>query len=268
MSTPRLEVRAVSKTFTVKLHKIHALKDVSLVLRKGECHAVVGESGSGKSTLGKVILGLLSPDEGMVLFDGKPVPTRRTLPMKRSIQLVQQNPLSTLNPKRTVSASVIQALKIHHPDLNRAEILVRFEEVMGEVRMPMELADRYPSELSGGQRQRIAIARALACDPEIIVLDEPTSALDVLVQDQLLVLLSELRQRKQLSYVFITHDLGVVRQLADRVSVFQRGEIVETAPTQDLFDNPQTAYCRELLSSVPVVSEEDLKFISNLHATT
>ncbi len=264
MTAPRLAIRQVSKTFAIKRKLVRALRDVSFELKPGECHAVVGESGSGKSTLGKVLLGLLRPDQGEVLLDGAPLPFRRTLAMKKAIQLVQQNPLSTLNPKRSVRDTLTQAIRIHRPDLSRAIRAEVLEALLDDVSMPLALADRYPSELSGGQRQRIAIARALACGPEIVVLDEPTSALDVLVQDQIMRLLAELKESRGLSYVFITHDLAVVRQLADRVSVFRRGEIVETGATEALFAAPRTDYARQLLAAVPVVSDADERFIASL----
>ena len=256
MSPPLLSLRGVSKEFRVENRRIRAAADVSLDVAAGECLAVVGESGSGKSTVANLILGVYPPDTGEIRFRGEPLPARRQLPHRRLIQLVQQNPLSSLNPRRTVGASLRLALDVHRtgaprerPDAVRA--------LLAEVGLPGGFALRYPAALSGGERQRVAIARALACRSELVVLDEPTSALDVLVQARVLKLLAELRPRRGLTYVFITHDLSVVRNVAERVAVFERGRLVETGATEALFSTPENPCTRRLISAVPVVTPEE-----------
>lgn len=258
-----LSIRDVSKTFQLGSHEVHAVKKVSLDVHEGECLAIVGESGSGKSTLANVVLGVYPPSSGQILFNDMPLPERRELVHRRAIQLVQQNPLSSLNPKRKVGASVRLALDVHKIG-NPAQRKVRVAELLEEVGLPGEFAERPPSALSGGQRQRVAIARALACESELVVLDEPTSALDVLVQARVLRLLQDLRERRKLTYIFITHDLAVVRNIADRVAVFEKGELIELAKTEELFANPASKYTRSLISAVPVVDDDELKLRTKL----
>lgn len=253
---PVLEARNISKTFKAATHEVRALDGVSLSVARGECLAIVGESGSGKTTLANMLLGIYPPSAGEMFLDGQMLPTRRSLPLRRAIQLVQQNPLSSLNPRRAIGASLRLALDVH--DIGaRQERKTRVAALLDEVGLPAEFASRYPSALSGGQRQRVAIARALACEPEILVLDEPTSALDVLVQARVLRLLDELRHRKALTYVFITHDLAVVRNIADRVAVFERGIMVEMADTETIFTNPGNAYTRSLIGAIPIITDEE-----------
>jgi peptide/nickel transport system ATP-binding protein len=251
-----LEIEEVGRTFTVGAHTVDALTDVSLAIERGECHAIVGESGSGKTTLGNIMLGIIPPSEGGLRFDGVPLPTRRSRYFRRAIQLVQQNPLSSLNPRRRVGASIRLPLDVHGLYL-RGERDARVAQLLEEVDLDPAFARRSPRGLSGGERQRIAIARALAAEPQLIVLDEPTSALDVLVQARVLELLARLRREHGLTYVFITHDLAVVRTIADRVSVFQRGRLIETGTVADIFAAPKSAYTRELIGAIPVVTDEE-----------
>ncbi len=254
--TVLLSVSNLSKEFTVKGRKVQALDDVSFEVHQGECLAIVGESGSGKSTVANILLGIYGPTSGTLAFKGQELPSARTKELRRAIQLVQQNPLSSLNPRRSVGASLRLALDVH--DIGqRAGRAKRTEELLTEVGLPAEFRKRSPAALSGGQRQRIAIARALACESELVVLDEPTSALDVLVQARVLKLLKDLKDRRQLTYVFITHDLSVVRNIADRVAVFQQGKLVELGTTEGIFANPQNSYTRRLIGAVPVVSREE-----------
>ncbi len=253
---PVLEARNVSKVFMTATHEVKALNAVSLTVSRGECLAIVGESGSGKTTFANMLLGIYPPSTGELFLDGDLLPARRTLPLRRAIQLVQQNPLSSLNPRRTVGASLRLALDVHDIG-DREGRKTRIGGLLEEVGLPADFADRYPSALSGGQRQRVAIARALACEPEILVLDEPTSALDVLVQARALQLLDELRHRRNLTYVFITHDLGVVRNIADRVSVFERGNLVEQAGTEEIFERPANAYTRSLIGAIPIITDDE-----------
>jgi ABC-type glutathione transport system ATPase component len=267
MTEPLLTVEGVSKTFQSAGQDVPALSDVSIDVEPGECHAVIGESGSGKSTLAGLILGLFEPTTGLVRFKGAVVSgRRRPLALKRAIQLIQQNPRSALNPCRTIGQSVRLPLDVHVIG-NRSLRDERVAELLTEVGLPANTAHRTPQALSGGERQRVAIARALACEPELLVLDEPTSALDVLVQARVLRLLTRIRQGHGLSYVFITHDLAVVRGVADRVSVFERGRLIETGATQEIFTSPCTAYTRRLLGSIPVVTEEEARFRNRFRAS-
>ncbi|MBW8635717.1 ATP-binding cassette domain-containing protein [Hoeflea sp. WL0058] len=255
-TAPVFDVRNVSKTFVSGEHRVKALESVSLKVMRGQCLAVVGESGSGKSTLANLLLGIHQPTTGDLYLDGNLLPGHRTLPLRRMIQLVQQNPLSSLNPRRTVGASLRLALDVHDIG-DRQGRKERVGALLEEVGLPADFASRYPAALSGGQRQRVAVARALACEPEIVVLDEPTSALDVLVQARVLRMLDELRRRRDLTYVFITHDLGVVRNIADRVAVFEKGRLVEESDTETIFTNPANPYTRRLISAIPIVSDEE-----------
>ena len=255
-AAPLLSLRGVSKEFRVGERRIRAVSEVSFDVAAGECLAVVGESGSGKSTVANLILGVYPPAAGEIRFRGEPLPARRELRHRRLVQLVQQNPLSSLNPKRTVGASLRLALDVH--DIGRrAERPGAVRALLAEVGLPAGFAGRYPAALSGGERQRVAIARALACRSELVVLDEPTSALDVLVQARVLKLLAELRPRRGLAYLFITHDLSVVRNIADRVAVFERGRLIETGATADLFSAPAHGCTRRLISAVPVLTPEE-----------
>ncbi len=256
MTQPLLTVGNVSKTFYLGTHEIHAVKDVSFEVFEGECLAIVGESGSGKSTVANMILGIYPPTSGQIVYRGTALPARRDLVHRRAIQLVQQNPLSSLNPKRSIGASLRLALDVHQIG-ERASRNARVGELLEEVGLPADFAKRAPAALSGGQRQRVAIARALACKSDLVVLDEPTSALDVLVQARVLTLLEDLRQRRGLTYIFITHDLAVVRNIADRVAVFEQGRLMELEDTATLFDNPEADYTRNLIGAVPVVSAEE-----------
>lgn len=256
MAEPLLRVAGLAKTYRVGDRVVEALRDVDLAMPAGECLAVVGESGSGKTTLGKLLLGAEPCSAGTIHFDGRKLPERRERAHRRAIQFVQQNPMSALNPKRTIFDSVSLPLAVHAlapPKARRA----RVAELLDLVGLAPAYMDRYPGALSGGQRQRIALARALASEPRCIVLDEPTSSLDVSVQARVLELLVGLQRRLGLTYVFITHDLSVVRNVAQRVAVLYRGRVVETGETIGLFEHPRHRYTQMLLSSIPVVSEAD-----------
>jgi ABC-type glutathione transport system ATPase component len=253
-----LEVSGLTVDYVTGKNPVRAVDDVSFDVKDGECLAIVGESGSGKTTIANMILGVYPPSTGSISYAGQLLPTRRELAHRRAIQLVQQNPLSSLNPKRSVGASLRLALDIH----NIGEKARRKEQVgklLEEVGLQAALAARPPSALSGGQRQRVAIARALACQSALVVLDEPTSALDVLVQAHVLRLLNELRAKRGLTYIFITHDLSVVRNIADRVAVFEKGKLVELNPTETIFSAPEHPYTRRLIGAVPVVTSEELE---------
>ncbi|MFF9393079.1 dipeptide ABC transporter ATP-binding protein [Streptomyces griseoluteus] len=224
-----------------------AVDDVSLTLRRGETLGIVGESGSGKTTLGRMLVGLLEPTSGTIRYDGRPHSG-----VDPSVQMVFQDPASSLNPRRTVGESIADPLRAKG---GRDDKAVR-ERVTGLLeRVGLEAAhhDRYPHEFSGGQRQRIGIARALAADPRVIVCDEPVSALDVTTQAQVVALLDELRRELGLALVFVAHDLAVVRQVSDRVAVMRRGQVVETGPVDEVYENPRDPYTRQLLAAVPAL---------------
>jgi peptide/nickel transport system ATP-binding protein len=225
----------------------------------------VGESGSGKSTLANLILGIHQPSTGTLLLDGEPLPAVRTLLHRRRIQLVQQNPLSSLNPRRLIGASVRLPLDVHRIG-DRSGRTARVAALLREVGLEPEMARRTPASLSGGQRQRVAIARALAANPDLLVLDEPTSALDVLVQARVLGLLDRLRRAHGLTYVFITHDLAVVRAIADRVSVFSAGKLVESGDVETIFAAPREAYTRSLIAAVPVVTDDEARLRDSIRS--
>lgn len=261
-----LSTRNLSKTFKVGERKVQALSDVTLDVKRGECHAVVGESGSGKSTLANIILGIYPPSGGTLTYDGESLGDTRAKAMRRRIQLVQQNPLSALNTRRRIGASIRLPLDVHGIG-DPASRAARVAELLEEVGLEAGMARRTPASLSGGQRQRVAIARALAADPELIVLDEPTSALDVLVQARVLALLDRLRREHGLTYIFITHDLAVVRALADRISVFADGERVETGTTEEIFHAPQAEFTRQLIGAVPVASAEEEALRESIRTT-
>ncbi|WP_166846207.1 ABC transporter ATP-binding protein [Isoptericola sp. BMS4] len=230
-----------------------AVDDVSFRLGRGKTLALVGESGSGKSTAANMVLGLLEPTSGAVEFDGVDIAglsPQEAFRFRRRIQPVFQNPYGSLDPMFSIFRSIEEPLELHREG-SRKQREKRVRELLDMVSLPASAMRRFPNELSGGQRQRIAIARALALNPEVVVLDEAVSALDVLVQAQILELLGKLQDELGLSYLFITHDLAVVRQIADDVVVMQTGKVVEQATTDEVFDNPQQQYTRDLLAAIP-----------------
>ncbi len=256
MTDTILEVEDLTKHYAVRKGVVQALAGVDLAVSPGESVAIVGESGSGKTTLAKLVLGVEEPSAGRIVFDGAELGVRRDRSLRRRMQVVQQNPLSTLNPKRTIRQAIELPLRVHRM-VPSGEYGESVAELLGTVGLSPEYMNRYPAALSGGQRQRAALARALAARPDMIVLDEPTSALDVSVQARVLTLLFELQSRFNLTYLFITHDLGVARNVASRIAVMYRGRIVESGPTEAVFREPRHRYTAMLLSSVPVVSEEE-----------
>lgn len=232
-----------------KKSKLHAVRGVSLELMRGETLALVGESGCGKSTLARILMGLLDPDKGQVFIDSQPLAGEALKEVARRVQPIFQDPYSSLNPRRSIGQIIGRPLEIHEIGTS-AERGVQVEEIMERVGLPHRLVNRYPNQLSGGQRQRVAIARAIIMRPEIVICDEPTSALDVSVQSQILNLLLDLRDELGLTYLLITHDLSVVRHMADRVAVMYLGEIVEQGEAQTLFSTPKHPYTKALLESV------------------
>lgn len=260
-----LRIDQLSKIFLTKHGDVHAVKDVNLQVEPGECLAIVGESGSGKSTLANMILGILEPSAGTISFKGSALSVNRKKADRRAIQFVQQNPLSALNPKRTIGASVRLGLDTYQIGAS-SERWSLVEQALDAVGLEQKIRHRAPSSLSGGQRQRVSIARALACSPDLLVLDEPTSALDVLVQARVLALLNKLRREKNLTYMFITHDLAVVRQVADRVAVFKSGSLIELATVNDIFTAPKMDYTRGLIGAVPVIDGHEIELKNKLLA--
>jgi peptide/nickel transport system ATP-binding protein len=249
-----LELCALSRVFKLKRGlftapgEIRAVNNVSLRIRKGETLGLVGESGCGKSTLAKMLLGLLPPTSGNVLVNGKEVDSSQRRALARHIQPIFQDPYSSLNPRRTVASIVGVPLALHKVGTAQ-EQQRKVREMLDLVGMPERTHSQYPNQLSGGQRQRVAIARALVLRPDILICDEPTSALDVSVQAQILNLLMDLKAEFGLTYFFISHDLGVVEHLVDRVAVMHRGAIVELGMREQVFARPEHPYTRMLLAS-------------------
>jgi oligopeptide/dipeptide ABC transporter ATP-binding protein len=256
-----LEVRNLTKTFAIgggmfgpRAEIVRAVNDVSFTIPKGMALGLVGESGCGKSTVARAVLRLVEPDSGSVIFDGTDIRAARGAAMRRlrqRMQIVFQDPYSSLNPRRTIRQALEEPLHVHF-SLARREIAEKAELAVAEVGLPRDAMDRYPHEFSGGQRQRIGIARALVLSPELIVADEPVSALDVSVQAQILRLLEGLRERRGLSFLFVSHDLGVVRHFCDRVCVMYLGRIVEEGATAEVLDRPLHPYSKLLRDSSPV----------------
>jgi oligopeptide/dipeptide ABC transporter ATP-binding protein len=238
---------------------VKAVDGVSITVYKGETLGIVGETGCGKSTLGRLIIRLLEPTRGIVKFNGvdiTKIPIKQFKPYRRRMQIIFQDPYASLNPRLTVASIIGEAFKAHKIALSKQEQKKRIKELLGIVGLAPEHADRYPHEFSGGQRQRIGIARALAVEPEFIVADEPISALDVSTRAQILNLMVDLQQKFGITYLFIAHDLSVIKHISDRVAVMYLGRIVELAEKNELFSNPLHPYTQALLTSVPVPNPE------------
>jgi oligopeptide transport system ATP-binding protein len=258
---PLLELGHVKKYFPIRkgilqreVARVHAVDDVSFSVREGETLGLVGESGCGKSTLGRTIVRLLEPTSGEIHFRGTQIESfraRRLRPLRREMQMVFQDPYASLNPRKRVGSIIGDPLKIHNLG-DKGERKAQVEELLETVGLSPEHYNRFPHEFSGGQRQRIGVARALALRPKLIVADEPVSALDVSIQSQMLNLLEDLQNEFQLTYVFIAHDLGVVRHVSDRIAVMYLGKIVELSPAEELYERPIMPYTEALLSAVPV----------------
>jgi len=262
-AAPLVEVRGLKMHFPItegvvvsrKIGEVKAVDGVDLTIRRGETLGLVGESGCGKTTMGRCILRLEKPTEGAIFYDGTDIASlgRKSLvALRRRIQVIFQDPYSSLNPRQKVGSILSEPMKVHgiEPDAARRDQRVR--ELLSLCGLDPNFADRYPHEMSGGQRQRVGIARALAVDPEFIVCDEAVSALDVSIQAQIINLLEDLREKFKLTYLFIAHDLSVVRHLCQRIAVMYLGHVVEMAECDELFDNPLHPYTRALLAAVPV----------------
>ncbi|MEU8728442.1 ATP-binding cassette domain-containing protein [Streptomyces tendae] len=256
---PILELKGLRKEFGGRRHNV-AVDDVSLDVHEGETLALVGESGCGKTTLTRLLLGLLEPTAGSVRFDGRDLAALTASELRgvrRRMQVVLQDPYSSMNPRMRITDIVAEPLVTHDPEARGRRARARNRERVGElleaVGLDAGIQDRYPHEFSGGQRQRVSIARALALHPRLLVLDEPTSALDVSVQATVLDLLADLQQRLGLTYVFVSHNLAVVAQVADRVAVMSRGSLVEVGAAAAVLRTPRHPYTRQLLDAVPVL---------------
>ena len=251
-----LEARALTKEFPAAgKRRVHAVSDVSLQIMEGETLGLVGESGCGKSTLGRLMIRTLQPTSGEVLLRGQSVTAmndREFRPLRKELQLVFQDPYASLDPRMTVRDLIAEPIETWRLCQGREAVTARVRELLRAVGLPEEFLYRYPHQFSGGQRQRIGIARAIAADPSFIVCDEPVSALDVSVQNQILNLLKELKASGRLTFLFISHDLSVVRVLSDRVCVMFLGKISEIGPTKEVYQHPRHPYTRFLLDAVPV----------------
>lgn len=249
-----LEVQDLKKHFSTPGGLLHAVDGVSFKINKGETLGVVGESGCGKSTLGRLVLNLLDITGGKVFFEGEDITNvskRKLRELRSKMQIVFQDPFSSLNPRMTVSQLIAEPLIIEKK-LNKQEINSKVEELMETVGLAERLANTYPHELDGGRRQRIGIARALALDPKFIVCDEPVSALDVSIQAQIINLMQDLQEQRGLTYIFITHDMSVVKYISHNICVMYLGQLIEKCSSDTLFDKPYHPYTKALLSAIPL----------------
>lgn len=260
MSEPLLQVHQLVKNFELRASRgarkvkrvVQAVSGVSFAVEKGHTLGIVGESGSGKTTVGRLIMQLLAPTSGSVMFDGRDLASLKTEEMRllrRRMQIVFQDPFASLDPKMTVGASIAEPLVVQREPGDHAERVTELLELVG---LAADHSRRFPHEFSGGQRQRVGVARALALNPELIVLDEPVSALDVSIQAGVVNLFADLQKRLGMSYVFIAHDLSVVRHIADQVAVMYLGKVMEIGPKQAVYEHPTHPYTKALLSAVPV----------------
>lgn len=255
MGTPLIQTKSLKKYFKTGAGMLHAVDNVNLSIEKGQTLGVVGESGCGKSTLGRTILRLLPATSGSVFFDGRDIQKLGASDMKKmrsEMQIIFQDPYASLNPRLSVSQIIEEPLKVNHVYKSKEEKDRKILELMDTVGLARRLANSYPHELDGGRRQRIGVARALALNPSFIVCDEPVSALDVSIQAQVLNLMMDLQDSMGLTYMFITHDLSVVRHISTHIAVMYLGQIVEYAPSHQLFDDPKHPYTKALLSAIPI----------------
>ncbi len=250
-----LEIKDLKKHFYTPKGTLHAVDGVSFKLEAGKTLGVVGESGCGKSTLGKVILHLLEPTAGSIYFEGRDVTNLKNAELKdlrRNMQMIFQDPFSSLNPRKSISQIIVEPLKTFNICNSKDEYNQKVSEIMETVGLARRLEHVYPHELDGGRRQRVGIARALALNPKFIVCDEPVSALDVSIQAQILNLMQDLQAQRNLTFVFITHDLSVVKHISDEICVMYLGNLVENCSSRELFKNPIHPYTKALLSAIPV----------------
>lgn len=259
---PLLSVTGLTKDFSSGGRLFRAVDDISLQIPQGGVLGIVGESGSGKSTVARLVMRLIEPTAGTILLDGEDLSAKSGESLRlirRHMQIVFQNPHSALNPRHTIHDAIAEPFLVQ-TTLRGLELERRVEALLDIVSLPKAFKYRYPHELSGGQKQRICIARAVALEPRLLVLDEPTSALDVSVQAQIITFLQELRDRLNLTYLFISHNLAVVRYLCDRVIVMNQGKMVEEGVTDAIFANPSNAYTRQLIDSIPRLPQRNLVY--------
>ena len=252
-----LEVKNLKKYFKTSAGWLHAVDGISFTLDAGKTLGVVGESGCGKSTLGRTILHLVEPTDGQIFFNGEDISTvssRKFKDLRREMQIVFQDPFSSLDPRKSVSQIIEEPLAIYHKEMSKEQRREKVRELMEIVGLASRLEDSYPHELDGGRRQRIGIARALALQPKFIVCDEPVSALDVSIQAQILNLMQDLQKELGLTYMFITHDLSVVKHISDDICVMYLGQMVEKCPAKELFRSTLHPYTKALLSAIPIPS--------------
>ena len=260
MAQPLLQTKDLKKYFKTSCGNLHAVDGVNITINKGQTLGVVGESGCGKSTLGRTVLRLLEPTEGEVRYNGKNILAYNKSEMKdlrKEMQIIFQDPYSSLNPRMTVSEIIAEPLKVNKATRNNNELNRKVFKLMETVELSERLINTYPHELDGGRRQRIGIARALALEPKFIVCDEPVSALDVSIQAQILNLMMDLQDEMGLTYMFITHNLSVVKHISDEIAVMYLGQCIERASSNELFKNPTHPYTKALLSAIPVA---DLRY--------
>jgi oligopeptide/dipeptide ABC transporter ATP-binding protein len=249
-----LTITDVHVHYPVGRRILRAVDGVSLEVAAGETLGIVGESGCGKSTLAKAVLGLVKPVQGSVSVDGQNpagLSGSALLAFRRNVQMVFQDPYASLSPRRTILQSLLEPLEVHQIGSNRAERIARAESTLDSVGLDRDSLRRYPHEFSGGQRQRIGIARAIIADPKLVILDEPVSALDISVRAQVINLLADIQRSRNVGYMFIGHDLALMRHVTDRVAVMYLGRVVELGTTAEIFDNPQHPYTRSLILSAP-----------------
>ena len=252
MSNTLIEVQNLKKYFKTNHGMLHAVDDVSFTIEQGQTLGVVGESGCGKSTLGRVIIKLLEATDGKVLFHGEDITARpSSLDDRRRMQMIFQDPFSSLNPRMSVSQIIAEPLQIHHVCKSKEDLDQRIRNLMDTVGLAERFTNAYPHELDGGRRQRIGIARALAVDPEFIVCDEPVSALDVSIQAQILNLMQDLQEERKFTYMFITHDMSVVKHISNSIIVMYLGNMVEKSDADELFEHTLHPYSKALLSAIP-----------------
>ena len=252
VATTAVEVRGLRKEYRNQT----AVDGVSFAVERGRSLAIVGESGSGKTTTARVIVGLERPTEGEIILDGVPrrygrLSSRARRRLGREVQIVFQDPYSSLDPRQRIGPGLDELIRLHEPDLAGPARAERVRELLGQVGLDERHSRSYPRQMSGGQRQRVAIARALACRPKVLILDEAVASLDVSIQAQVLNLLADIREQTEITYLFISHDLAVVRQVSDEVAVMRHGQIVETGRTEDVLNNPQHPYTQALLDAIP-----------------
>ena len=257
-----LEVRDLKKYFAVPGGFLHAVDDVSFSIKEGETLGIVGESGCGKSTLGRVILRLHEPTDGKIIYNGMDITNfdkEEMRKMRQHMQIVFQDPYASLNPRFTIAQIIEEPLKLHNIYKTEAERRQRVEELMELVGLAKRMYNMYPHEFDGGRRQRVVIARALSINPKFVVCDEPVSALDVSVQAQILNLMMELQEKLGLTYIFISHDLSVIKHISDNIGVMYLGQMIEKAPKKDIFQNPLHPYTVALLSAIPSTNVREKK---------